>query len=35
VVEGRLVHESSVQESRGSLKLAVAAAGGAAKTQSF
>jgi cytoskeletal protein CcmA (bactofilin family) len=35
VVEGRLVHESGVQESRGSLKLAVAAAGGAAKTQSF
>ena len=35
VVEGRLVHESGTHEARGSLKLAVGATVGGAKTQSF
>lgn len=35
VVEGRLVHESGTQDSKGGLKLAVAASAAAAKTQSL
>ena len=34
IVEGRLVHESGAQESRGNIKLAIAASGAAPKTES-
>ena len=34
IVEGRLVHESGAQESRGSIKLAIAASSAAPKTES-